>query len=134
MVNEMKEPRSYVVLAALASGALFYALRLSRFDRGAVDWAVIGLIIAAILWNLVQLGRRLYRTGGGRDVWHLQRTLLFWIVGLLNTAFLRAEDFGTWKNWVGWGVLLIAAADSVALFLKERSSTRPPQRARPGSG
>ena len=125
----MKEPRSYVALAALAGGALFYALRLSRFDRGPVDWAVIGLILAAILWNLIQLGRRLHRAGGGKAVWHLQRTVLFWIIGLLNTAFLRVEDLGSRKNWVGWAVLLIAAADTVALFLKERASMRGPQRA-----
>jgi hypothetical protein len=122
----MREPRSYVVLSALAGGVLFYALRLSRFDRGPVDWAVIGLIIAAILWNLIQLGRRLHRSGGGKAVWHLQRTVLFWIIGLLNTVFLRAEDLGSWKNWVGWAVLLIAAGDTVALFLKERAMTQSP--------
>lgn len=122
----MKEPKSYVVLAALACGVMYYVLRLSTAGRGFVDWVVIGLVATAVLWSLVQLGRRLHRAAGGRAVWHLQRTVLFWILGLLNTALLRPEDVGTWKNWVGWVLLLIAAADSVALFKKELQSISDP--------
>jgi hypothetical protein len=105
---------------------MYYVLDLSQSGRTAIDWAVIGLVSAAILWNLVQLGRRLHRAGGGKAVWHLQRTVLFWIIGLLNTALLRPADVGSWKNWAGWAFLLLATLDSIALFLKERQSIVTP--------
>ncbi len=116
----MKKQALYLVNSVLATGVLYYVLRLSRGDRGVVDGVVIGLVCCALGWNLVQLGRRLCRRGGGRDLWHLLRTITFWIVGWLNTGLIRAEDAGTWKNWLGWALLLIAAADTIALFLKER--------------
>ena len=119
-----KKPPLYLVNAGLASVVLYYVLDLSRSGRTAIDWTVIGLVVGAILWNLVQLGRRLHRFGGGRAVWHLQRTALFWIIGLLNTLLIRPEDAGSWKNWVGWALLLVAVLDSVALFRKEQQSVR----------
>ena len=115
-----KKPSYYVINAALACGVMYYVLELSSVGRTFIDWAVISLVGAAILWNLVQLGRRLHRAGGGRALWHLQRALLYWLVGLLNTALLRAEHVGTWRNWAGWAFLAIAAIDTVALFQKER--------------
>ncbi len=79
----------------------------------------------AILWSLVQLGRRLHRFGGWRDVLFLQRTVLLWIIGLGNTAFARPEAVGTWRHSVGWGFLLVAVFDTVALWSKERRSIDP---------
>jgi len=122
----MKQPRSYLVNGVLACVVLYYASSLSSSDRGAIDWTVMGLVALAILWNLFRLGQRLYRAGGGKDLWHLQRTLLFWIIGLLNTLFARPEDVDSWKYYVGWAFLAIAAADAVALFRKERASLGPP--------
>jgi hypothetical protein len=118
----MTEPRSYLVNGALAAGVLYYAQRLSSSGRTAVDWIVIGLCALAVLWNLFKLGRRLHRAGGGRDLWHLLRTLGFWIVGLLNTLLIRPEDVGSWKNFVGWAFLALALLDSVALFRKEKAA------------
>ena len=43
--------------------------------------------------------------------WAFARTLLLLIVGLLNTVFIRSEDIGTWKNYVGYAVLLLAIVD-----------------------
>ncbi len=40
------------------------------------------------------------------------------IVGLMNTVFLRPEDAGSWKNYVGYLFLLIAVVNSVILFEK----------------
>lgn len=117
----MKQPRSYLVLAALGCGVLFFAYDLSRGDRGPVDWVVLGLVSGAILWNLIQLGRRLHRGGGGKDLWHLQRTLLFWVIGWLNTALVRPADVGSWKNVLGWVFLGLAAMDSFLLYRKERA-------------
>jgi hypothetical protein len=116
----MKHPRSYTVNGALAAGVLCWALYLSRSGRTAVDWTVIVVVSLAILWNLVNLGRRLHRSGGAKAVWHLQRTLLFWIVGLFNTALARPADVGSWKNLVGWVFLVLAAADTVVLWREEQ--------------
>jgi len=43
--------------------------------------------------------------------WRIARTLLFVVVGLMNTVFIRPEDIGTWKNYLGYGLLLIAVID-----------------------
>jgi len=118
----MKKPRSYVVLAILASVAAFYAWRLSASGRGTVDYVVLALIAAAVLWNLVQLGRRLYRFGGRKALWHLQRTLLFWIIGLFNTVLAAPGEPRSWKFWLGCALLAAAALDTVALWHKERAS------------
>ena len=118
----MKKPGSYVVNGALASGVLYFVLDLSASGRTFIDYAVIGLVVTAILWNVVQLSRRLYATGGGKAVWHVQRTVLFWIVGIFNTVLLRPEHVGSWRPWVGAAMLTIALADTIALFLKERRS------------
>lgn len=116
----MNKPRSYLVNGLLACAVLYFAQSLSRGDRHVIDWVVLGLVGLAALWNLFRLGQRLYRKGGGRDLWHLVRTLLFWIIGGLDTALARPEDVGSWKCYAGWAVLLVAAVDTVALYRKER--------------
>ena len=55
---------SYVVNGVLAGGVLLYALRLSRGDRGWIDLLVIGLVIAAMAWNVLQISRKLHRVEG----------------------------------------------------------------------
>lgn len=119
-----KSPQSYVLLAALASGVLYFVLDLSAAGRGPVDYVVIGLVVLAVVWNIIQLSRRLYLTGGGQAVWRVQRTILLWVGGLLNTALLRPEDVGGWRSWLGWTVLLLAAIDSIALYFLERQGQR----------
>lgn len=117
-----KRPGSFVINGALASGVLFYVFRLSASGRTAIDYTVIGLVVGAILYNIVQLARRLHRTGGRKAVWRVQRTVLFWVIGLLNTVLLQPEHVGSWRHWVGWTMFAIAAADTIALFMKERAS------------
>lgn len=117
----MKRSGSYVVRGILAAGVLYYALRLSAGDRGLVDGIVLGVISLAIAWNVLMLSRRLRSAGGGRDVWHVQRTVLFWILGAMNAVFPRPEDVGSWKYWIGWVVLVVALIDSVLLYRKERA-------------
>jgi hypothetical protein len=111
---------SYVVNGCLAGAVLYFVLDLSSSGRGWIDFTVIGLVIAAIAWNVAQLARKLHAAAGVAGVWHVLRTLLFWIVGLFNTALIRPEEVGSWKNWLGWALVLIAAGDTVALFFKER--------------
>jgi hypothetical protein len=112
--------------SALACGVLYYALDLSASGRTAIDYTVIGLVCLAILWNLVQLGRRLHHAGGAWAVWHVQRTVLFWIIGLFNTVLARPEHVGGWRTWLGAALLVLALADTIALFLKERRLAQMP--------
>jgi len=118
----MKEPRSYLLTAVGASAVMCWVLYLNASWRGVVDWIVIGLVGAAILWNVVGLGRRLGHTGGGKHVAHLLRTLTMWIVGLMNTVWARPGGGRTWRWWVGAVLLALAVADSVALYRRERDS------------
>jgi len=116
------KPRSYLVLALLACAILYWALYLSASDRGIVDWIVIAAVIAAIVWNLIRLGRRLHAVGGARAVWHEMRTVVFWILGLTSTVWARPGARGSWTWWVGMALLVLALADSIVLYRKERRS------------
>jgi hypothetical protein len=53
----------------------------------------------------------------GKLLWTIQRTILFWIIGVLNTLFLRPEHVGGWRQWVGIVFLVIALADTIALIV-----------------
>ncbi|OZV68007.1 hypothetical protein CA834_10165 [Winogradskyella aurantia] len=62
-----------------------------------------------------------------KNNWTIARTLLFIIIGLLNTVFIKPEDVGTWKNYVGYGVLLIAIVDIFTLvkpYLKRNKNEK----------
>jgi len=48
--------------------------------------------------------------------WTIIRTLLFYIIGLMNTVFIRPEDIGRWRNYVGYLFLLLAVIDTVLLI------------------
>jgi len=48
--------------------------------------------------------------------WAIARTILFIVIGLMNTVFIRPEDIGTWKNYVGYGFLLVAVVDTFFLI------------------
>jgi hypothetical protein len=50
--------------------------------------------------------------------WPFIRIALFIIIGLMNTVFIRPEDIGTWKNYVGYALLLLGLIDSLILFRK----------------
>lgn len=122
MNSSPKSKGSYLLNGALACGVLYYVLRLSSEGRTAIDWVVIALVCAAILWNVVKLGHILYGAGGGQNLWHLLRTLSFWVIGWFNTAMVKDEDVGSWTNWLGWLLLVIALCDSVAIWHKERKA------------
>jgi len=112
---------SYVATGCLAGAVLYFALHLSSSGRTAVDYIVIVLICSAIAWNVFKLSQRLHRSEGTKEVWHVLRTVLFWIIGLGNTVFVKTEDAGTWRNWLGWVMLGLAVADTIALLCKERT-------------
>ena len=50
--------------------------------------------------------------------WPILRTLTFIIVGLFNTVLIRAEDIGTWKNYLGDVLLIMGVVDAVILMGK----------------
>ncbi len=125
----MQPVRSYGVNGVLASCVLAF-VAWNRDAWSPASWIIIGLLALAVLWNLLQLGRRLHLHGGGRDLWHLQRTLLFWVIGILNTALIRSADVGSWKNLLGWAMLLLASVDTLMLIRKELAVT-PGQEQKP---
>jgi len=119
-----RPPRSYLVNGGLASAVAYFAIDLSRSGRGVVDWVVLALIFGAVSWNLVQLGGRLHAAGGGPAVWHLLRMLIFWTCGLSGVLRAAAAGAATWQEALGWGLLVAAAFDSVALYRLEQSPKR----------
>lgn len=50
--------------------------------------------------------------------WHVVRTIGFIIVGLFNTVFIKAEDVGTWKNYIGYVILIVGLIDLILLLKK----------------
>jgi hypothetical protein len=48
--------------------------------------------------------------------WQIIRTLLFIIIGLFNTVLIRPEDIGTWKNYLGYALLIIAVFDIISII------------------
>lgn len=51
-----------------------------------------------------------------KRTWGILRTALFIIVGLFNTVLIRPEDIGTWKNYLGYALLLIGIIDAFFLI------------------
>ena len=41
------------------------------------------------------------------------------VVGILNTVFIRPENIGTWRNYIGYACLVVAAAYAVILIIKQ---------------
>ncbi len=50
--------------------------------------------------------------------WPVIRMLLFLVVGFMNTVLIRPEDVGTWKNYLGYALLLLGIIDAVLLARK----------------
>jgi len=117
-----KKAQSHVINAVLATAVLYWVLDLSASGRTMIDWAVITLVTLAITWNVVRLARRL-RVLGGAAVWHVLRTVLFWVIGLMNVAFRAPKDTTTWTFVLGLVLVGTATFDTVALYRKERSTT-----------
>ena len=40
--------------------------------------------------------------------WPIIRTIIFIILGLMNTVFIKPEDIGTLKNYIGYAFLVLA--------------------------
>ncbi|MGD2129401.1 MAG: hypothetical protein PVJ33_01945 [Lysobacterales bacterium] len=118
----MKKPKSYAIMTLLAAVVAYYAWNLSASGRTTIDWIVLILIGSVILWNLFGLGRRLHAIGGGKSIWHIMRTLLFWTVGLYNTDLAAPGEPRGWPFYIGCALVALAALDSIALWRLEQSS------------
>lgn len=59
-----------------------------------------------------------------RKSWPVARTAVFLVVGLMNTVWLRPEDIGTWKNYLGYILLVLGLIDAVLLFFRFWKSSR----------
>jgi len=129
MSSRHKRSSSSLLRAVLAAAVLYFALDLSAGSRGILDYVIIGFVACAIAYNVFELGRRLFEDEGGRGVWHVVRTVLFWTIGLGNTAWVRPEDVGTWRNWLGWLMLFLAAFDTFLLQRKEKALLQRSSRA-----
>ena len=53
-----------------------------------------------------------------KKYWPILRILTFLIVGIFNTLLIRPEDVGTWKNYTGYGLLIIGIFDAIVLIKK----------------
>jgi len=115
---------SYTARALLAGAVLYFALEQSAGDRGWIDFTVIAVTSAAILWNVFQLSRRMLDFAGKRASWKVQRTLLFWILGIGNTIGARPEDVGGWRTWLGAALLAFALWDTISIAREEREAIR----------
>ncbi len=58
-----------------------------------------------------------------KNIWTIFRILTFYIVGMFNTVLIKQEDVGTWKNYLGFLLLLIALIDTI-VFIKKNKSKR----------
>lgn len=54
--------------------------------------------------------------------WPVIRTFLFLILGLMNTAWAKAEDLGSWKNYLGYLFLLLFVIDATVLVYQQLKS------------
>jgi len=61
----------------------------------------------------------MYRAGGGKALWWVQRTVLFWLLGLMNTLWRSPEHPGGWRAGVGWALIAFAVIDTILLLRAE---------------
>ena len=54
-------------------------------------------------------------------IWPITRILTFIVVGLFNTILIRHEDIGSWKNYLGYFLLALAAYDIIVMLLRTRT-------------
>jgi hypothetical protein len=62
-----------------------------------------------------KLTRKKKTTWSWADIARLA-TLL--VLGFLNTVFIKPENIGTWRNYIGYGCLVVAAIYAVVLIIK----------------
>ncbi len=51
-----------------------------------------------------------------KSTWRIIRTIVFVIIGLLNTLFINPELVGTSQNYIGCALLVLALVDIIAML------------------
>jgi hypothetical protein len=55
-------------------------------------------------------------------VWRLMRSLLFLVIGLMNTVFISSELIGSFEYYIGYALLLLAGMDVTSLAYEKYKS------------
>ncbi len=50
--------------------------------------------------------------------WLTIRTALFYFIGLMNTIFIKPGNIGSWINYLGYAILVIAVFDTIVIVRK----------------
>ena len=53
-----------------------------------------------------------------KKYWYIIRTVLFYLIGLMNTIFIKPENIGSWENYLGYAILVIAVIDTIVIVRK----------------
>ncbi len=56
--------------------------------------------------------------------WKIIRTILFLVVGLMNTVLIKPEDIGRFKNYLGYGLLILGIIDAFFLIRSKIKSRK----------
>ncbi len=56
--------------------------------------------------------------------WKIIRTILFLVVGLMNTILIKPEDIGSFKNYLGYGLLILGIIDAFFLIRSKIKSRK----------
>ncbi|MCB0665993.1 MAG: hypothetical protein KDC80_09240 [Saprospiraceae bacterium] len=56
--------------------------------------------------------------------WRLIRTVGFYLVGLMNTLLIRDKDIGTFKNYLGYVLIIVAIFDTYRIIRAARLEKR----------
>ncbi len=58
-----------------------------------------------------------------KKIWTIIRTFTFLLIGLMNTVWARPEDIGSWKNYLGYFLLVLFLIDGSVLLYQALKST-----------
>ena len=60
----------------------------------------------------------------GNIIWTLIRTLSLWLVGLMNTLFIKQSNIGSWIQYLGYAILVIALIDTLYIIYYFRKTKK----------
>ena len=53
-----------------------------------------------------------------KKYWYIIRTVLFYFIGLMNTILIKPENIGSWENYLGYLILILAVVDTIVIIRK----------------
>ena len=59
-----------------------------------------------------------------KSSWKIIRTILFLVVGLMNTILIKPEDIGSFKNYLGYSLLILGIIDAFFLIRSKIKSRK----------